>query len=340
MRSSASRATVAETPAAAGGDELARRPLGVDAGVAAQPRQRGRVGPQAGGAVDQLLVREAAGAGDMAGVRGAGLAQEQVARPRVDQRGAAPAGVVDLGQGAAQQRTWPRGKRRRRAVGRRRGHRAALVVPGRPAAVEHAGLHAVGPERPGHAGGEDPVVVVVGDHEVVGVDAQRTRARGERAGVGELHRDGVAGIDEVVLPVDEGRAGEVRPGVLGPLRVRQGRARMAAADIEDADAGVLVMRLEPLGGDEGTVGDLRHGSCSLGLFGHGDQVLAGDLADQFGVIGAHVHLDHCGRVLHGLALSEEPTLAADDLRHDLSFACGTTVRLPGCRVLRFSLQQP
>jgi DNA-binding SARP family transcriptional activator len=40
------------------------------------------------------------------------------------------------------------------------------------------------------------------------------------------------------------------------------------------------------------------------------------------MIGSHVCLDHARRLLHGLAASEEPALAPDDLRHDLvSFMC-------------------
>src|SRR5262249_13796025 len=62
-------------------------------------------------------------------------------------------------------------------------------------------------------------------------------------------------------------------------------------------------------------------TCSGGRLcplGPGNQVLPGDLADQLGMIGAHVRLDHRRRVLHGFAASEVPALAPDDLRHDPS----------------------
>src|SRR5664279_2570392 len=79
------------------------------------------------------------------------------------------------------------------------------------------------------------------------------------------------------------------------------------------------------------------GSC---LFGHRDQVVAGHLADQLGMIGAHVRLDRGCRLVDGLAVSEEPALAPDDLRHDrLLTVVSRTVRVPDCTLLRFSLHQ-
>jgi DNA-binding SARP family transcriptional activator len=57
----------------------------------------------------------------------------------------------------------------------------------------------------------------------------------------------------------------------------------------------------------------------LRLFGHRDQVLTGDLADQLGMIGAHMRLDHRRCLLDGLTASEESALTPDDLRHGLSF---------------------
>ncbi len=60
----------------------------------------------------------------------------------------------------------------------------------------------------------------------------------------------------------------------------------------------------------------RRSRGGLRFFGHRDQVRPGDLADQLGVILAHVRFDHRRRLLHGLAASEESTLTPDDLRHD------------------------
>ena len=64
----------------------------------------------------------------------------------------------------------------------------------------------------------------------------------------------------------------------------------------------------------------------LRLFGHGDQVLTGDLADQLGVIGAHMRLDRRRGLFDGRAASEEPALTPDDLRHDplLADECDAT----------------
>jgi SARP family transcriptional regulator, regulator of embCAB operon len=57
----------------------------------------------------------------------------------------------------------------------------------------------------------------------------------------------------------------------------------------------------------------------LRLFRHRDQVLLGDLADQLRMIGTHVSLDLRRSFLNRLSPSEEPALAPDNLRHDLSF---------------------
>jgi len=72
--------------AAAGSDQLCRGPVGVDPGVADQTRDRVGGGPEAGRAVDQLLVGQASRAGDVTRVRDARVAEEQVPRAGVDER--------------------------------------------------------------------------------------------------------------------------------------------------------------------------------------------------------------------------------------------------------------
>jgi DNA-binding SARP family transcriptional activator len=61
----------------------------------------------------------------------------------------------------------------------------------------------------------------------------------------------------------------------------------------------------------------------------------GYLADELGVIGAHVRLDHGGRFLGGLATADEPALTPDALRHERSFVAGeaTPARLQDSAIL-------
>ena len=92
------------------------------------------------------------------------------------------------------------------------------------------------------------------------------------------------------------------------------------------------MTLQPPRGEQRTVWDFQHrqhrhrflllarrppGDCDrLRLFGHRDQVLTGDFADQLGMIGAHVRFDHRRRFLNGLAtgLQNSAILLATTLR--------------------------
>src|ERR1700727_1976390 len=83
--------------AATGRDQLLRGMRGVDPGITDEPGDRIRSGPQPGRAVDQLLIGQAARAGYMPGVRGAFLAQEQVAGAGVDKCRAAGLSFLYLG---------------------------------------------------------------------------------------------------------------------------------------------------------------------------------------------------------------------------------------------------
>src|SRR5262249_24617817 len=143
-----------------------------------------------------------------------------------------------------------------RVTDRLAGRRAALLDPRLPSAVQHARLCAVEPERPGDAGGEDAVVVVQGDDGHAVADAELAGPGRERGGRGDLVRNGARRVDEVVLPVDVDRPGDVARLELGALGVRQRGAGVAAAHVEHADVAVEVAG-QPFGADEGAGRDLE-----------------------------------------------------------------------------------
>ena len=65
---------------------------------------------------------------------------------------------------------------------------------------------------------------------------------------------------------------------------------------------------------------------TLGLFGHGDQVLPRHLVRELGVINAHVLLNNRRNLLDGFTASEKPALTANDLGHDNSLDCAAEAR--------------
>ena len=149
--------------------------------------------------------------------------------------------VLDLGQRAAQTRPGARGEARGAPRRRCVADRASLLDPGGPAAVEHARLGAVVAKRPCHPGGEDPVVVVVGDDQILrrrcpARPLARRSCRRRRAAPAPGHP-----VDEVVLPVDEHRARERgRPRTRRAWRAAApssggGRVRPAPAPADDRD---------------------------------------------------------------------------------------------------------
>jgi hypothetical protein len=188
---------------------------------------------------------------------GPGLAQEQMPGPGVDQRRATLAGGAQIVERPSQARPDAR-----RESCRERRHRlsrdgAPLFLPRGPAAVEDPGVGSVQAERPRHPSGEDAVVVVVGDHQIALADAELAGTSGEPFGRRHLHRHGIVGIDEVLLPVDERGAGDVPVRVLGTFGVWQRRARMPAAHVEHPQPGSAEVVLEPRGADERSVGDSK-----------------------------------------------------------------------------------
>jgi hypothetical protein len=85
---------------------------------------------------------------------------------------------------------------------------------------------------PRHARGEDPVVVVVGDDQILVADPELAGAGSEPISSRDLNRHRIIGVDEVVFPVDEHRAGDMPGRILGVLGVRQRRAGMPPPHIE------------------------------------------------------------------------------------------------------------
>ncbi len=198
---------------------------------------------------DQLVVGEGEGPGDVTGADRSRFAHEQVAGAGVHDDGPA---VHRVRQGLEIE-TQPRRPCGKGATGGVRpavGHAAAVLRPGPPAAVEDPGVHLVAAQCPGDPGRVDAVVVVVGDHEVIGSDPQAAGVCGEPLGSSQLEGDVPGLLHEVAGPIDEDGPRDVGALELGPLGVRQGRARVAAAHVEHAQPRVVEVGVEPVAVDE------------------------------------------------------------------------------------------
>jgi hypothetical protein len=98
--------------------------------------------------------------------------------------------------------------------------------------------------------GREPVVAVAVEHDQVLVgDPAGAEQRAERLRPEEVAPDGIL---QVLPPVEPDRAGDVGLGV----------ERRVLVDLDDADAVVLEVVLDPLGVDQHVVGVVRHGAPS------------------------------------------------------------------------------